>query len=341
MTAATLGLVAVAIVASVTRGQRADPPTPTPGGVVTVAVPSPAPVPVPQAAIVDASRSTAAAATATPAPAAPRRLIRAADVAGATPYSPSFVPSTGALVFHSGTRQTALHEASLHADGSLDEVTTVVRDGASSYHVQISPDGSQMAFDSDRDGTRDGTRAVYVADRDGRHARRISAAGTSLVPSWAPDGSRLAFVRADPHRPRVWQVWTADLRTGTLRQLTTHRLGQPWGASWFPDGHRVAYSLEDHLVVLDTRSGARQTVPSPMRGRLVRTPAVSPDGTRIAFQVHQDGMWMLDLASGRTTRVLSDRSAQEFAWSPDGRLVAYHSIRGGAWEIWALPMGGP
>ncbi|MGI8673467.1 MAG: TolB family protein, partial [Luteitalea sp.] len=316
----------------------------------TAAAPSPAQVP--QAPVVDVSRPPGRAAardavaqapaTSQPEPAAstsssPRRIIRASDIAGATPYSPSFVPSTGGLVFHSGKQQTALHEASLHADGSVSEVTTLVRDGARSYHVQVSPDGSRIAFDSDRDGTR----AVYVAGRDGRQPRRISGAGTALVPSWAPDGSRLAFVRAEPHRPRVWQIWTADLRTGVLQQLTSHRVGQPWGASWFPDGHRVAYSLEDQLIVLDTRSGARQKMPSPVRGRMVRTPAVSPDGARIAFQVHHDGMWMLDLPSGRMTRVLSDRSAQEFAWSPDGRHVAYHSTRGGAWEIWALPVGGP
>jgi Tol biopolymer transport system component len=51
-------------------------------------------------------------------------------------------------------------------------------------------------------------------------------------------------------------------------------------------------------------------------------------------------MWMLHIASGRTVRVLADRSAQEFAWSPDGRSVAYHSARGGVWEIWEVPISG-
>jgi hypothetical protein len=270
------------------------------------------------------------------APPEPRRLVRAADV-GATPYSPSFASSTGSLLFHSGLAQTALHEASLGADGRVAHVRTLVRDGARSYHVQISPDGTRMAFDSDREGER----AVYIAERDGSHVRRVSGEGMALVPSWSPDGTRLAFVRADPRRPRVWQLWTMDLRINRMQQHTFHTVGQPWGGSWFPDGRRIAYSLEDTLVILDLASGVRRVYASPVPGRLVRTPAVSPDGSRIAFQVRQSGMWMLDMASGQSVRMLADRSAQEFAWSPDGRSVAYHTARGGAWEIWTVPVSGP
>lgn len=48
---------------------------------------------------------------------------------------------------------------------------------------------------------------------------------------------------------------------------------------------------------------------------------------------------MLDLTSGQMARVLADRTAVEFAWSPDGSTVAYHSARGGACEIWAVQVG--
>lgn len=318
-----------------------DPPVPVPRDPVGEPALSPEPAvsrepedPVPHTPAASPS-ATAAPMAYAPTASAPRRVVRASDVAGAPPFSPSFVPTTGTIVFHAGRARTTLHEASLRADGSLDQVKTLLRDGASSYHVQVSPDGSQIAFDSDRDGQR----GVYVSNRDGSHARRVSGEGTALVPSWSPDGARLAYVRAEPRRPHVWQIWIADLRTGARRQVTSHRVGQPWGGSWFPDGHRIAYSLEDRLVVLDTRTGHRRSFRSPMQGRLVRTPAVSPGGDRIAFQVQRDGMWMLDLGTGRTTRVLADRSAQEFAWSPDGRLLAYHSARAGSWEIWTLPVG--
>jgi Tol biopolymer transport system component len=68
----------------------------------------------------------------------------------------------------------------------------------------------------------------------------------------------------------------------------------------------------------------------------VRTPAVSPDGTKIIFQVFRHGAWLLDLGDGSMQRVLADPTAEEFAWSPAGRRVASHSRRDGQWGIYVL-----
>ena len=159
------------------------------------------------------------------------------------------------------------------------------------------------------------------------------------VPTWAPDGHTLAFARAETGRPLVWNLWTVHLPSGPLRRETRHRDGQARGASWFPDGRHLAYSVEDQLVVMDRETGEAGRWPSPVPDRLLRTPAVSPDGRRIVFQVDRDGAWLLDLDGDRMRRVLADRSAQEFAWAPDGSRGAYHSVRGGSWGIWLKGVG--
>ena len=46
----------------------------------------------------------------------------------------------------------------------------------------------------------------------------------------------------------------------------------------------------------------------------------------------------LSLAHGRMRRVLDDATAEEFAWSPDGRRVVYHARRNGAWSLWQLAL---
>ena len=133
------------------------------------------------------------------------------------------------------------------ATGPSLRITRIVDDNCAELPCASSPDGSRIAFDSDRDGER----GVYVADADGTNVRRVSGDGFCRGSELVARRRTLAFVRAEPDRPRVWNLWTVDLTSGETPRLTSHRYGQPWGAAWFPDGRRIAYSHEDRLVVLD------------------------------------------------------------------------------------------
>jgi hypothetical protein len=248
-------------------------------------------------------------------------------------YSPSFA-SVGSAMFYQaeGDGKTALMRADTDSRGAILRITSVVDDSAQNFHARQSPDGTLIAFDSDRDGER----GVYLADVDGQNVRRISGEGFAAIPTWSPDGKTLAFVRAEPDRPKVWNLWTADVASGRARRLTSYRVGAPWGGSWFPDGRRIAYSHETNLVVLDLETGKQRVFNSPIGGRLVRTPAVSPDGKRVMFQVYRDGAWLLELADGSMRKVLSDPTAEEYTWAPDGQRVAYHSRGAGTWGVWVM-----
>jgi Tol biopolymer transport system component len=261
--------------------------------------------------------------------AAPSHPLLTAATVGRDVFSPSFSRDGHEIYFHAGRNAAPLMRGE-YDDGVVTHVAPVIDDGASNYHVVPSPDGSMIAFDSDRAGDR----AVYVARSDGSKPMRVSGDGFAAVPSWSPDGRRLAFVKAEPGRPRVWNVWVADRRTGRLQRITADTTGQPWGASWFPDGRHLAYSREAQLILLDLATGKRTTFASPVAGHLVRTPAVSPDGSRVVFQVYRDGVWMLDLATRRVHRVMANASAEEFRWSPDGRSVVFHARNGRGWGVW-------
>jgi Tol biopolymer transport system component len=248
-------------------------------------------------------------------------------------FSPAFATSGSAVFYHSAAvGNSAIMRADTDANGEVLRVTSIVNDDAQNFHARPSPDGRMIAFDSDREGER----AVYIADAEGRNVRRVSGEGFAAVPSWSPDGRRLAFVRAEPGRPKVWNLWTVDLASGDTVRLTSHPYGQPWGAAWFPDGKRIAYSHEDRLIVRTLDGSAEQIYPSPRKGQLLRTPAVSPDGRRVIFQVYKDGGWMLDLEDATMTRILTDPTAEEFSWSPDGHRVAYHSRKSGSWSVWMM-----
>ena len=307
----------------------------------TVAADAPAPRP---AVVADRVEDPAAAAAPDTESAEPGPVPRQVSVMHATPagelapdaaaaYSPTFSSAGSAMFYHAeADGRSALMRADTDSRGAVLRVTRIVDDSSRNFHARPSPDGTRIAFDSDREGER----AVYVADANGEHVRRVSGEGFAAVPSWSPDGDALAFIKAEPGRARVWNLWTVELATQKLRRLTNYQVGQPWGGSWFPDGKRIAYSHEERLVIRDLETGAERVYPSPRKGRLVRTPSVSPDGRRIIFQVRREGTWLLELKDGSMRKVLSDPTAEEYTWAPDGTRVAYHSSRSGSWNVWVM-----
>ncbi len=264
------------------------------------------------------------------------RAIQAVRAPHANAFSPAFASDGTAIFFHTGRERDARSAIEVATAGSQTggdpRIMTIVDDGARNYHARPSPDDRFVAFDSDRDGQR----GIYVANRDGSNVRRISGAGYAAVPTWSRNSEWLAYIRAEPDKPSVWNLWVQPAAGGPARRVTNYRYGQTWTASWFPDDRRIAYSHEDTLTVMDLQTGEATRYPTPVKGQLVRTPAVSPDGTKIIFQVFRHGAWLLDLADGSMQRVLSDPMAEEFAWSPDGRRVAFHSRHDGQWSIYVL-----
>ncbi len=65
-------------------------------------------------------------------------------------------------------------------------------------------------------------------------------------------------------------------------------------------------------------------------------PAVSPDGRHVVFQVDGHGAWVLDLDGGSMLCALTDPSAEQFAWSSDGRRFVFYSRRTGEWGVWVM-----
>jgi hypothetical protein len=313
--------------------RRAEPPSGASAPVST----SPSP---PRPAVIDdvprsVGKSTAPARTHMNQPAAPRSPSVVDTVAHATnPSLPAAFGSSGTALFvppdATADQATSREAATIRGDDL--RVMTIPGGQSTNYHVQPSPDGSRVAFDSDRDGVR----GVYVAQRDGTNVTRVTGAEFSAIPTWSPDSTRLAFVRAESDRPDVWNLWLLPLDGGQPTRLTRFQNGQTSGASWFADGRRICYTHDDRLVVLDLNSGTAREFTSPIPGRSLRMPAVSPDGNYVIFHVGGKGGWLLDLREGGMRFVLTDATVEAFAWSPDGRRVAYHSRRDNQWGIWLM-----
>jgi TolB protein len=72
------------------------------------------------------------------------------------------------------------------------------------------------------------------------------------------------------------------------------------------------------------------------------TPALSPDGHRIAYSSRQNGYWnlyLLDLTSGQQTRLTDDPDYESSpSWSPDGKWLVFETYKDNDWGISILSL---
>lgn len=96
---------------------------------------------------------------------------------------------------------------------------------ANSYQDPWSPDGSMLAFVSQRDGNPE----VYVASADGTGVVNVSShPGADRFDGWSPDGSRLVF---SSDRSGSWDVYIVH-RDGTGLRSLTDSPATEWRAVW-------------------------------------------------------------------------------------------------------------
>lgn len=107
-----------------------------------------------------------------------------------------------------------------------------------------SPDGTQIAF-TERKRTEPKDWDIWVADRNGRHARDvIDAEGTQDFPTWSPDGTTLAYSGSSPWGDA--DVFTAHLDGSDVVDRTPGSRDSDTAQGWTPDGHILFLSNRSH-----------------------------------------------------------------------------------------------
>ena len=97
-----------------------------------------------------------------------------------------------------------------------------------------SPDGTKIAFVSDRDGNGE----IYVMNADGSHPTNLTnTSGGDDTPAWSPDGTKIAFVSDRDGNAEIY-VMNAD---GSHPTNLTNTSGGDDTPAWSPDGTKIAF----------------------------------------------------------------------------------------------------
>ena len=104
--------------------------------------------------------------------------------------------------------------------------------------------------------------------------------------------------------------------------------------AWSPDGKSIAYFSDEsgeYALHIKPQNGAGETKKIPLAGKsaFYFDPKWSPDSKAIAFNDNMDNLWMVEISSGRATKVdtnyLYDLN-REFNWSGDSKWIAFEKF---------------
>ncbi|MEX0800905.1 MAG: DPP IV N-terminal domain-containing protein [Dehalococcoidia bacterium] len=213
--------------------------------------------------------------------------------------------------------------------------TNLTRNSCADDEPDWAPDGSKIAWESDRDGDFE----IWVMDADGGNPTQLTTSG-GLAPRWSNGGDRIAYTRgaaltvmnADGSDQRV----ILDPAIGEDRPCASG--GFPGG--WSPEDDRVIYyatvpqaNSELGLGVIctvDVESGALEEIVR-QDGVLNVEPVWSPDGGFIAYRSIQEGnsdIYVMDLATRTATKITDFEGLDtEPDWSPDGEWIVFGTNR--------------
>jgi TolB protein len=228
---------------------------------------------------------------------------------------------------------------SVKPDGS--GLVRLTKHPASDQQAMWSPDGSKIAFVSDRDGVPE----IYVMNPDGSHVQRVTHTWEGLKwYAWAPNSQKLVFeweLSGSTHR----DIYTVDA-AGAQQTPLSERPEMQWNASWSADSQRVVFvaqrGADPEIITMDANGGDwRQLTDDAFWEQL---PTWCPDGSRVAFVTQRSGSWRafaVQADGSGEYELLDDVDSYSYpVWSPDGKRVAVVGIRNGKSNIFVMNADG-
>ncbi|HKF51693.1 MAG TPA: LpqB family beta-propeller domain-containing protein [Candidatus Acidoferrales bacterium] len=197
---------------------------------------------------------------------------------------------------------------------------------------RFSPDGSQIAFISRRQGPGGTVSVVDIASGKARELTNDDE--LALSPAWSPDGRSIYSASS---RGGTVNIWKNSLRGGEPEQITAGQ-GDDAQLDVSADGKRIVFSTwrsNTNIARMDlTAKASEQKVEmlttDPARNQVA--PAYSHDGKHITYfsnlnGVENENIWISDADGSNPLALVRDDQINVFPlWGPGDKRIAFKSF---------------
>jgi Tol biopolymer transport system component len=207
------------------------------------------------------------------------------------------------------------------ATGVAKEPVRIISSSGRNYDPRISPDGTTIAFVSDRSGSWQ----LWLCGPNGDNLRQLTHFGTAWLgsPGWSGDGRQIVFdARPDGHSG----IFSADVATGNVAVLQKSG-AEERSPSWSRDGRSLYFNSNRDGVVAIYKKELQTGQIRQITGRDGFAAAESLDGKSLYFSTTFPGELWRSQPDGSHPVLLSQavQLVPAMAWTPFDRGVYFSS----------------